>query len=301
MGPRSPELKKSLRILKHRERIKLGLSFTGVSCFAILVNPCHFLRRCLHEHNESTAQSNHLIPINNPRMKLIKSVEAVSTNSPSSTISTVSLCCSWPNFKPMVAVTSQAPNSLHATCDDTVKCKPPICKLASISLSSGPRSPTHAWAVQCGATMSASRCCWIMLREVGHEPARTAKGRPEERYPLPLPRLPLSSGHLRRRHADPGDPNQRSSPSCPRQRLAGAHTAGWEKVKGYRVATLAQNKIFPAKKKLLLSEITRLPLDAQMQRNRLDVDEHVEGSRQCSCSRPSWLARAARPIQVLQM
>jgi hypothetical protein len=35
--------------------------------------------------------------------------------------------------------------------------------------------------------------------------------------------------------------------------------------------------------------------------NRLDVDECVEGSRQCGCSRPSWLARAARPIQVLQM
>jgi hypothetical protein len=38
-----------------------------------------------------------------------------------------------------------------------------------------------------------------------------------------------------------------------------------------------------------------------MEQNRLDVDERVEGSRQCSCSRPSWLARAARPIQVLQM
>jgi hypothetical protein len=72
-------------------------------------------------------------------------------------------------------------------------------------------------------------------------------------------------------------------------------------VKGNGVATLAQNKIFPAKQELLLSEITGLPLDAQMQRNRLDVDERVEGSRQCSCSRPSWLARAARPIQVLQM
>jgi hypothetical protein len=59
--------------------------------------------------------------------------------------------------------------------------------------------------------------------------------------------------------------------------------------------------MFPAKQELLLSEITRLPLDAQMQRNRLDVDKRVEGSRQCSCSCPSWLARAARPIQVLQM
>jgi hypothetical protein len=58
-------------------------------------------------------------------------------------------------------------------------------------------------------------------------------------------------------------------------------------LKGYGVATLAQNKIFPAKQELLLSEITGLPLDAQMQRNRLDVDERVEGSRQCSCSRPS--------------
>ena len=56
---------------------------------------------------------------------------------------------------------------------------------------------------------------------------------------------------------------------------------------GHGVATLAQNKIFPAKQELLLSEITGLPLDAQMQRNRLDVDERVEGSRQCSCSRPS--------------
>jgi hypothetical protein len=35
-------------------------------------------------------------------------------------------------------------------------------------------------------------------------------------------------------------------------------------VKGNGVATLAQNKIFPAKQELLLSEITRLPLDAQM-------------------------------------
>jgi hypothetical protein len=70
---------------------------------------------------------------------------------------------------------------------------------------------------------------------------------------------------------------------------------------GIRVATLAQNKIFAAKQERLLSEITWLPLDAQMQRNPLDVDERVKGSRQCSCSRPSWLARAARPIQVLQM
>jgi hypothetical protein len=59
------------------------------------------------------------------------------------------------------------------------------------------------------------------------------------------------------------------------------------KMKGNGVATLVQNKIFPAKQELLLSEITGLPLDAQMQRNRLGVDERVEGSRQCSCSRPS--------------
>jgi hypothetical protein len=71
-------------------------------------------------------------------------------------------------------------------------------------------------------------------------------------------------------------------------------------LKGNGVATLAQNKIFPAKQELLLSEITGLPLDAQMQRNRLDVDERVEGSLQCSCSCPSWLAHVARPIQVLQ-
>jgi hypothetical protein len=58
-------------------------------------------------------------------------------------------------------------------------------------------------------------------------------------------------------------------------------------VKGYGVATLAQNKIFPAKQELLLSEITGLPLGAQMQRNRLDVYERVEGSRHCSCSRLS--------------
>jgi hypothetical protein len=38
-------------------------------------------------------------------------------------------------------------------------------------------------------------------------------------------------------------------------------------LKGNGVATLAQNKIFPAKQELLLSEITGLPLDAQMQRN----------------------------------
>jgi hypothetical protein len=50
-------------------------------------------------------------------------------------------------------------------------------------------------------------------------------------------------------------------------------------MKGYGVATLAQNKIFAAKQELLQSEITGLPLDAQMQRNRLDVDEHVKGIR----------------------
>jgi hypothetical protein len=69
----------------------------------------------------------------------------------------------------------------------------------------------------------------------------------------------------------------------------GADTLGsrTKDLKGNGVATLAQNKIFPAKQELLLSEITGLPLDTQMQRNRLDVDERVEGSRQCSCSRPS--------------
>jgi hypothetical protein len=72
-------------------------------------------------------------------------------------------------------------------------------------------------------------------------------------------------------------------------------------IKGYGVATLAQNKIFPAKQELLQSEIMGLPLDVQVKRNRLDGDERVEGRRQCSCSRPSWLARAARLIQVLQM
>jgi hypothetical protein len=50
-------------------------------------------------------------------------------------------------------------------------------------------------------------------------------------------------------------------------------------LKGNGVATLAQNKIFPAEQELLLSEITGLPLDAQMQRNCLDVDERVEGRR----------------------
>jgi hypothetical protein len=63
----------------------------------------------------------------------------------------------------------------------------------------------------------------------------------------------------------------------------------------------AKQNFFPAKQELLLLEITGLPLDAQMQRNHLDVDERVEGSRQCSCSCPSLLARVAHPIQVLQM
>jgi hypothetical protein len=49
----------------------------------------------------------------------------------------------------------------------------------------------------------------------------------------------------------------------------------------------AKQNFFPAKQELLMSEITGLPLDAQMQRNRLDVDKCVEGSRQWSCSRPS--------------
>jgi hypothetical protein len=58
-------------------------------------------------------------------------------------------------------------------------------------------------------------------------------------------------------------------------------------VDGIRRDYASTNKNSPAKQELLLSEITGLPLDAQMQRNRLDVDESVEGSRQCSCSRPS--------------
>jgi hypothetical protein len=66
-------------------------------------------------------------------------------------------------------------------------------------------------------------------------------------------------------------------------------------MKGYGVATLAQNKILFAKQELLLSEITGLPLDTQMQRNRLDVDERVEGSRQCSCSRPPCPSRVVHP------
>jgi hypothetical protein len=49
----------------------------------------------------------------------------------------------------------------------------------------------------------------------------------------------------------------------------------------------AKQNFSPAKQELLLSEITGLPLDTQMQRNRIHVDEHVEGSRQCSCSHPS--------------
>jgi hypothetical protein len=56
---------------------------------------------------------------------------------------------------------------------------------------------------------------------------------------------------------------------------------------GIRGGYASTNKIFPAKQEPLLSEITGLPLDAQMQRNRLDLDERVEGSGQCSCSRPS--------------
>jgi hypothetical protein len=69
--------------------------------------------------------------------------------------------------------------------------------------------------------------------------------------------------------------------------IEGIRVAHFIKIEGIRVATLAQNKIFPAKQELLLSEITGLPLDTQMQRIRLDVDERAEGSRQCSCSRPS--------------
>jgi hypothetical protein len=65
--------------------------------------------------------------------------------------------------------------------------------------------------------------------------------------------------------------------------------------------TSAKQNFFLTKQELLLSEITGLPLDVLMQRNRLDIDERVEGSRQCSCSRPSWPTRVVRLIQVLQM
>jgi hypothetical protein len=56
---------------------------------------------------------------------------------------------------------------------------------------------------------------------------------------------------------------------------------------GTRSGYASAKQNFPAKQELLLSEITGLPLDAQMQRIRLDVDERVEGSRRCSCSCPS--------------
>jgi hypothetical protein len=46
-----------------------------------------------------------------------------------------------------------------------------------------------------------------------------------------------------------------------------------ERIRGGYAST---NKIFPVKQELLLSEITRFPLDTQMQWNRLDVDERVE-------------------------
>jgi hypothetical protein len=47
----------------------------------------------------------------------------------------------------------------------------------------------------------------------------------------------------------------------------------------------------------MLLKITRLPLDAQMQRNRLDVDERVEGSSvmQLLTSRPSRVAHPSAP------
>jgi hypothetical protein len=60
----------------------------------------------------------------------------------------------------------------------------------------------------------------------------------------------------------------------------------------------ASAKKIPAKQELLLSEITGLPLDAQMQQNRLDVDERVEGSRQCSCSRPYIYPKAIKSIVI---
>jgi hypothetical protein len=81
-------------------------------------------------------------------------------------------------------------------------------------------------------------------------------------YPRPVVRSRLTASLL----AIPDDGRTVSS-FAPRTRP----------LKGYEVATLAQNKIFPAKQELLLSEITGLPLDAQMQWIRLDVDERVEG------------------------
>jgi hypothetical protein len=63
---------------------------------------------------------------------------------------------------------------------------------------------------------------------------------------------------------------------------------GWAvRLEGIWGGYASTNKIFPAKQEMLLSEITGLPVDAQMQRNHLDVDERIEGSRLCSCSRPS--------------
>jgi hypothetical protein len=56
---------------------------------------------------------------------------------------------------------------------------------------------------------------------------------------------------------------------------------------GIRGGYTSAKQNFPRKTGTAAAEITGLPLDAQMQRNRLDVDERVEGSRQCSCSRPS--------------
>ena len=38
-----------------------------------------------------------------------------------------------------------------------------------------------------------------------------------------------------------------------------------------------------------------LPLDAQMQRKRVDLDDRVEVAVPCSCSCPSGPARAVRP------
>jgi hypothetical protein len=70
---------------------------------------------------------------------------------------------------------------------------------------------------------------------------------------------------------------------------------------GIRGGYASAKQNFPRKTGTAAVRDHGLPLDAQMQQNRLDVDERVEGSRQCSCSCSSWLARAARPIQVLQM
>jgi hypothetical protein len=60
-----------------------------------------------------------------------------------------------------------------------------------------------------------------------------------------------------------------------------------EGIRGGYASAKQELLLSETKQELLPSEITGLPLDAQMQRNRVDVDKRVEGSRQCSFSRPS--------------